>query len=45
MNPRKGDTALGEASAQRITRRGIPYDEVNRIPEDRILVKAIWQCR
>ncbi len=36
MNPRKGDTIAGDVSAQRITRRGIPYDEVGRIPEDRI---------
>lgn len=33
MNPRKGDIIAGDVSAQRITRRGIPYDEVGRIPE------------
>ncbi|MEO6282996.1 MAG: Dyp-type peroxidase [Dyadobacter sp.] len=36
MNPRNGDTIAGDVSAQRITRRGIPYDDVQRIPEDRI---------
>ena len=36
MNPRKGDTIAGDLSAHRITRRGIPYDEVGRIPEDQI---------
>lgn len=36
MNPRNGDTIAGDVSEQRITRRGIPYDDVQRIPEDRI---------
>lgn len=36
MNPRNGDVQAGDVSAQRITRRGIPYDDVNRIPEERI---------
>ncbi|SDG75181.1 Dyp-type peroxidase family [Dyadobacter soli] len=36
MNPRNGDTDAGDVSEQRITRRGMPYDDVKRIPEDRI---------
>ena len=36
MNPRQGDLLAGDVRDHRITRRGIPYDEVNRIPEDRI---------
>lgn len=36
MNPRNGDTVAGDVSEQRITRRGIPYDDVQRIPEHRI---------
>ncbi|MDB5120277.1 MAG: Dyp-type peroxidase family [Sphingobacteriales bacterium] len=36
MNPRNGDVIAGDVSAQRITRRGIPYDDIKRIPEDRI---------
>lgn len=33
MNPRKGDTIAGQLNRQRITRRGMPYDEVGRIAE------------
>lgn len=33
MNPRNGDTVAGDVREHRITRRGIPYDEVGRIPE------------
>jgi len=36
MTPRNGDTAAGDVRAQRITRRGIPYDEAGRIPESQI---------
>lgn len=36
MNPRNGDTAAGDQSSHRITRRGIPYDDVNRISEHEI---------
>jgi Dyp-type peroxidase family len=36
MNPRDGDTIAGDVSAQRITRRGIPFDDVQRIPEAEI---------
>jgi len=36
MNPRNGDTIAGDVSAQRITRRGIPYDDIGRIPEGKI---------
>jgi Dyp-type peroxidase family len=36
MNPRNGDAIAGDVSDHRITRRGIPYDEIGRIPENRI---------
>lgn len=36
MNPRNGDVLAGDVREQRITRRGMPYDDVQRIPEDRI---------
>lgn len=37
MNPRNGDTLAGNLNENRITRRGIPYDEVERVPEEQIL--------
>lgn len=37
MNPRNGDQIAGDVSKQRITRRGIPYDDIQRIPKDKIL--------
>ena len=36
MTPRNGDTIAGDVRERRITRRGIPYDEVERIPEAEI---------
>ncbi len=38
MNPRDGDSIAGDVSAQRITRRGIPYDDIGRFPQDVIEV-------
>jgi len=36
MNPRNGDTQAGDVSERRITRRGIPYDDVHRFDDENI---------
>lgn len=36
MNPRNGDKLAGNVSAIRITRRGMPYDDIQRFADDQI---------